>query len=272
MSQARKWKTFSPTVPERATARFRGETSAGEEDIANLLQDSNFDVAEGVRLLLRLRVSLNGKVDEFIRRLDHLTEWLKNVDEALIDFEVRLGEVEAKVGGDVVGVGHSGDMDKIFTKLSFFERELDAMDNQRRMNNVVIHGLEERKEESSLEIFDTVSSFAVNTLNLSALHFVNVHRIGKRIGDKPRPVICQFGSFSDKLKFKKAVFENRNLNVAVYDDFSKRLRDIRYNLRIFGKKKREEGARNVRLSYDKLLVDGVRYKYDEVSAKVVPIS
>ncbi|XP_023225538.1 uncharacterized protein LOC111626405 isoform X2 [Centruroides sculpturatus] len=87
MSQARKRKTFSPTVPERATARFRGETSAGEEDIANLLQDSNFDVAEGVRLLLRLHVSLNGKVDEFIRRLDHLTEWLKNVDEALIDFE-----------------------------------------------------------------------------------------------------------------------------------------------------------------------------------------
>ncbi|XP_023223720.1 uncharacterized protein LOC111624956 [Centruroides sculpturatus] len=146
-------------------------------------------------------------------------------------------------------------MDKIFTKLSFFERELDAMDNQRRMNNVVIHGLEERKE-SSLEIFDTVSSFAVNTLNLSALHFVNVHRIGKRIGDKPRPVICQFGCFRDKLRFKKAVFENRNLNVAVYDDFSKRLRDIRYNLRIFGKKKRE-GARNVRLSYDKLLVDGI---------------
>ncbi|XP_067135026.1 uncharacterized protein [Centruroides vittatus] len=272
MSQARKRKTFSPTVPERSTARFRGETSSGEEDIANLLQDSNFDVAEGVRLLLRLHVSLNGKVDEFIRRLDHLTEWLQNVDEALIDFEMRLGEVESKVGGEVTGVGHSLDMDKIFTKFSFFERELDVMDNQRRMNNVVIHGLEERKEETSLEIFDTVNSFAVNTLNLSSLHIVNAYRVGKRVGDKPRPVICQFGSFSDKLRFKKTVFENRNLNVSVYDDFSKRLRDIRYNLRVFGKKKREEGARSVRLSYDKLLVDGVRYKVDEVSAKVVPIS
>ncbi|XP_023244364.1 uncharacterized protein LOC111642269 [Centruroides sculpturatus] len=152
------------------------------------------------------------------------------------------------------------------------EREIDYMDNQRRINNVIIHGLEEGAGESANDTLEAVKLFAMNKLNLPVLRYVDARRVGKKFGDRPRIIICQFGSLNDKLSFKKAVFESRNLNVFVNDDFSQRIRDIRYKLRMFGKQKKSEGAQKIRLTYDKIFIDGVKYGYDENSGKIIVVS
>ncbi|XP_067145411.1 uncharacterized protein [Centruroides vittatus] len=163
-------------------------------------------------------------------------------------------------------------IDNISMKVSKMEREMDYMDNRRRINNLVIHGLEEEAGESAMDTLEAVKSFAVNKLNLPLLRYVDARRVGNKFGDRPRIIICQFSSLSDKLSYKKAVIELRNLNVFVNDDFSRRLRDIRYKLCVFGRQKKSEGAHSIRLTYDKIFIDGVKYGYDEILGKIIVVS
>ncbi|XP_067124308.1 LOW QUALITY PROTEIN: zinc finger protein 721-like [Centruroides vittatus] len=135
-----KKKSFSPSLTEGETSsKKKSLKSREEEEFAYLLEGENFNLEEDIRVLLRLHFSMNSKVDELISRLNYVSEWLKNLDEGLGDLDTRL-EILEKLADKNCGLS---DQSNVTRKFNDITREHDFLDNQRRINNVVISGLEE---------------------------------------------------------------------------------------------------------------------------------
>ncbi|XP_023219513.1 uncharacterized protein LOC111621564 [Centruroides sculpturatus] len=264
-----KRKSYSPSFREAETSsKKKSLKSREEEEFAYLLEGEDFNLEEGIRVLLRLHLSMNSKVDQLISRIDYVSEWLKNLDEGLADLDIRLETLE-KLADKNCGLSDQSNVTKKFNDIT---RELDFLDNQRRINNVVISGLEEVRDESSLETKEKIIEFASRVLQMPDIKIGRAMRVGKKKANSPRLIICTFVDYYEKMYFKKRVLELKPDGVYVNDDFSPRVKNIRFKLRDFGRQSKLSGARMVKIVYDKIIIDGTKYFYDVDCDQVKPVS
>ncbi|XP_064459875.1 uncharacterized protein LOC135370115 [Ornithodoros turicata] len=97
-----------------------------------------------------------------------------------------------------------------------------------------------------------------------------IHRLGRKMPNKTRPVIMRILDFSDKVKVLKSCHHLRNTGISITEDFSLRVRTIRRNLWNSSRGEREKGAK-AKLIFDKLLLNGVRYVWNERSRDREPL-
>ena len=166
-------------------------------------------------------------------------------------------------------------------------QKLDQLENQSRRENLVFHGLKDKTNESWEESESNVRKYISEDLGLddSRISIERAHRLNTK--SSPRPVIVKFSLFKDKDRVLKAYREKRaneqennsqasgqdadtrsEPKVRVAEDFSTRVRRIRRCLHPFLKNYLKENQ-DAYIKFDKLVVDGTVYTYDEDTKSLV---
>lgn len=189
---------------------------------------------------------MNAKFDNFRAEV---SDWRQQIDG-------RMTTVEQKV-------------DNIFVKL-------DDLENRSRRNNLLFFGVDDKENESWEESEEKVRNLIQNDLGFSEeetgkIEFQRAHRIGHIVGK--RPIVAMFQSYKDRSKiFFKArdVFKTDGSARYVKQDFSERVKDIRQKLSPFYMKALNEKCR-AKVAVDKLIVNGIPYRYDYAANNIVRI-
>ena len=172
-------------------------------------------------------------------------------------------------------------------KVAGMSQKLDQLENQSRRENLVFHGLKDKTNESWEESESNVRKYISEDLGLddSRISIERAHRLNTK--SSPRPVIVKFSLFKDKDRVLKAYREKRaneqennsqasgqdadtrsEPKVRVAEDFSTRVRRIRRCLHPFLKNYLKENQ-DAYIKFDKLVVDGTVYTYDEDTKSLV---
>lgn len=149
-------------------------------------------------------------------------------------------------------------------KLKALEERVVKQESYSRRDNLLLHGIQEKKGENCGDIvLDTLSKIGIN---LPQRAFVRVHRNppGPYTPGKNRPIIAKFHHFQDR----QAVWQSRkNLPGELYitEDFPKEISQRRRNLTpILALAKTVPTVKAARLVEDKLLLDGTVYTTDKL--------
>lgn len=108
----------------------------------------------------------------------------------------------------------------------------------------------------------------VSSLGLPPVKIERAHRLGRYQNNKPRPLIAMFSTYKDKQSILANAKKLKGSHISISEDFSEAVRRKRKFLWEFGKTNASDGVR-ANLKYDKLILNGQIYVYDESSGQVV---
>lgn len=146
--------------------------------------------------------------------------------------------------------------------ISVLETKIDQLENHSRRSNLIVYGLPEGANENN----ETLES-AVNTgilkdiMKLEPVGIERIHRIGRPETGKVRPVIFKLLDGRDKARILKNGSKLKNTTLAIGEDFSPKIRDIRRKLWASAKANRDNNEK-VNLAFDKLYIDDQAYVWD----------
>ena len=109
--------------------------------------------------------------------------------------------------------------------------KLVEMEDRSRRNNLRFDGLVENSKETWEECERKVQEVISNRLEIE--HDVEIkrcHRMGKRKGNRPRTIVCNFLRFKDKQKILQNAKKLKDTGIYVYEDFSNETMEVRKSL------------------------------------------
>lgn len=98
-----------------------------------------------------------------------------------------------------------------------------------------------------------------------------IHRIGKPVANKCRPVILKLVDGRDKTRILKNCGNLKGTEFSISEDFSPRVQQIRKKLWASAREERSSGAK-VALTFDKIKVNGKLYRWDDSLNSRVPVA
>ena len=138
------------------------------------------------------------------------------------------------------------------------------METYSRRDNIIIYGIKEPENESSILCEKSVRQLFVNQLGLTnddaaAIRFVRCHRLYERRATR-KPIIVRFFNYSDRERVWAKKSNITDKFVRLGEDFPK---DIAYNRRklfpVFTKARKSLDKKLVTLKADNLIISGKRY-------------
>lgn len=211
-------------------------------------------------------------------KLSTIVDGVKNLTERVTHLEKKLEDL-TRVQNDVVGVkakiasleNEVKSISATCNRFSSLPTSLDALDNRQRRNNLIFKGLPEEDKESWNRSEQVVKNFIQTHLGIEAGEIERAHRLGRKRGDYPRPIIVNFRSFKKKqeiLANASKLKQLENWRVWIDEDFSPNIRHARKMLWEYGKPLRSTQT-HVRLVFDKLFVGDRMFFYDAESGDVI---
>lgn len=146
------------------------------------------------------------------------------------------------------------------------EEKMGSLEDQSRRSNLVFYGLPENPWETWNQTEKIVRDFVQENLDVPDIADPNIfeieraHRVGKRGGSGPRPVIVRFLRWKSRMKVLDEARSTltKESPVKVGEDFSAIVRETRRKLIPRMVEARKQGKK-ASLRYDKLLIDGTLY-------------
>ena len=235
---------------------------------------------------MTILIDIQRNCKELNRKFDKLE---KSVDD-LKKENKKLQEQNRKLTETVNSIATNVSELELTSKQSSYK--LDQLEGQSRRQNLNFFNIEESRNETWEESEAKVRDYIKSELKLdeSAISIERAHRLpGKNY---PRPVFIKFSFFKDKERVIKRYREQRKSDrenktsdapsneasttdtgsrkrVRVSEDFPERVRKARSFLIPFLKESLEAG-KNAYLCFDKLIVNGNSYVYDENKNRPVP--
>lgn len=271
LNKSVKRKTFSPEIdnstdtPRKQRALF-GNTDEVNE-LAGKLLNEDIDLQQGMRLLIKLQLETNEKINNFFQHLDKINQWLQNLDEAVVDMEDRICSLEKAQ----VEEKSTSDLENIKRENVVLKQKLIELEDRSRRNNIVISGVAENGLETWEQTEKQVADLCAEKLEIKDLVIERAHRIGKRNSEKPRMIVCKLLSFKDKERIKSNGYKLKDTGIFVNDDYSEQTRKARFHLRSFARDMKSKGATSVKMNYNTISVDSKLYCYDFVSNSVTEV-
>lgn len=102
--------------------------------------------------------------------------------------------------------------------------KVDAMEQNGRLENLRIFGVEEKEDEKVEETVIEVAQKAGINLNKSSIG--RTHRLGKKQSDKKRAIIVKFVSYQDRQRLYQAKKQLKGTGIAITEDLTK----LRYEI------------------------------------------
>ena len=165
---------------------------------------------------------------------------------------------------------------KLTKQVKDLEDKVSYLEGQSKRNNLLFHGVPERKDETWEECEVAVRKILEEKLGMeeawseSDIEIERAHRVGKFTKDKIRPIVVKFANF----KHRSLVFKNKSKlqksNYRIQEQFSDKITQERRSFQpLIEKAIGEEKRFYVR--YNKLIVDDVVYMFDYESNTVKPL-
>lgn len=137
-------------------------------------------------------------------------------------------------------------------KVESMEKKVERLEKDKKRNNILIHGLEE-KENSTLDLIINIKNCFLKELDITLEDYdINkIHRIGKKNNEKPRPTLLSLVSEWKKNEIMRNKKKLKELYIT--EDYSKETLEIRKSLHPKLMEERKKGNLAY-LKYDKLIV------------------
>lgn len=187
--------------------------------------------------------NIKSKQEEFEKKLDNLIKSNDHLEKRVADFEDQNKRIEEYI---------------------------DDLENRSRRSNLVFYGIPDGKRNETWEESKShVVQLCNENMKINPSTIQRAHRIGYFKDGVKRPVIVNFMSWAEKEDILHSGFKLKNTDFSVSEDFSKPLREKRRNLWNDSKQIRQDKSNKVHLSYDKLVVNGDVFIWDDEQRKAV---
>lgn len=145
------------------------------------------------------------------------------------------------------------DNEMMKNKIETLEKKIEYLEKEKKRNNIVLFGLEEKNNSSSTELLQSVQEIFKSDLKitLEAIEVSKIHRIGLKKENKIRPILITFANNwkrNEILKLKKSLKD-----VYVTEDFPKEVLEKRRELKPKLIEERAKGN-TAYIKYDQLIV------------------
>lgn len=136
-------------------------------------------------------------------------------------------------------------------------RQEKMIEEIRRKNNLVIFGVHAQRDENSDKLENIVLDLCNKTLDVKVCRqdLNYVRRLGRQ-GDEKRPILASFISNITKRDLLKNSQKLKNLKIYITEDLDKNTRDQRRELSQIRKKLYEQGAKEVKMRRNGLVIEG----------------
>lgn len=145
------------------------------------------------------------------------------------------------------------------------ERILERMSREIKKRNIIIHGIEDQKEESNLQLKEKVRAM-LRDMRIEVemeKEVVEVRRLGKHQKERPRPIQVEFGKWEKKMEILKGTKNLKGRNIYIEEEYSKETQDIRKQLFKHRDKIRSQGHHAI-MRYNKLIINGDEYNLEQL--------
>ena len=165
---------------------------------------------------------------------------------------------------------------KLQSKSTTVQSQANNMETYSRRDNIIIYGIKEPTNESSVLCEKTVKQLFVDQLNFTreeaaAVSFVRCHRLYDRRATR-KPIIVRFQNYCDREKVWSHKSAITDKFVRLGEDFPKQ---IAYNRRkhvpVFVKARNTMDKKLVTLKADNLIINGKRYTVDTLDQLTVEL-
>jgi MFS superfamily sulfate permease-like transporter len=162
---------------------------------------------------------------------------------------------------------------KLEQEVNRLESKIEQLESQSRRDKLIFHGLKGDSAESWDDSESKVKDFITEQLGLNgdSVEFDRVHRLKTR-GNGVAPIIAKFNKFKQRSEVLQAA--NNKLkktdSCGVSQDFTQKVRESRRKLIPFMTEARQD-EKKAYLAYDKLMIDKVKYVYNERTENIEPV-
>jgi hypothetical protein len=200
---------------------------------------------------------------------------LQQITDVLKAVQISVGEIPLLASG-IMDLKKK--IDEHETKMSKLEEDhrtllqkVDYLEGQNRRNNLIFKGITEKPRESWSQSEDVIRDLLKNVFKIKDVSIERCHRVGplRPQNRHPRPIVVKFTFWKDRERILKRRGSLAGTNVFLEEDFTARIQRARFHLRAFSRTIVHPDSVRPILSYDKLLVGGVTYTYNDESGKVI---
>ncbi|XP_050043052.1 uncharacterized protein [Dermacentor andersoni] len=190
----------------------------------------------------------------------------------LTEITTRQCELESKITGLIEKTNNvESRIARVEKMEDKFMAKLDDLENRSRRQNLVFFGLPDREHNETWEASEKLSGICKDVMKLDDISVERAHRVGVFREGKNRPIVACFSRW----KARENVFKNacrlKGTSYSISEDFSRAVQEKRRQLWNYAKEKRENKENRVRLSYDKLIINGQTFVWDSDMRMPVPL-
>lgn len=160
---------------------------------------------------------------------------------------------------------------QLMQQVKDLQKKTNDLENRSRRKNLVFYGVDDKTSESWDESKAIIKNICKTSLGMELESVERAHRLGRYNKNKKRPIIVKFSLYKERqavlLNAKR--FKNSQYNVS--KDYSHETRSIRNKLWEYAKTKREDKNNKVKLNFDKLIINGRAFRWDDEKEEVVPV-
>jgi len=216
--------------------------------------------------------TINSNFDDKFDKLQKGLEEIKNT----ADTALALAESNKR---DITDIRNHFNItcERLETENKLLKQKTNNLENYSRRNNIIIRGIPESNNETSLECEEKARMFLVNELKLDGerarnMKFVRVHRMGgfqnnrNNADARSRPIIIRFQNYEDKAMAWSARNKISDRSLFISENFSAETEFRRKKLYIIYKyaKSLVKYQKKISLNGDVLIIDNVRYTVDNL--------
>ena len=207
--------------------------------------------------------SVNSEMKEMKTKMSEMEEGLKFINDQHEEQKSEVKEIRETLSELKTNANEwSQNNGKIFEEIQFLkddlydlrERHIDLQCRTMR-DNLIFNGLTETDEENTEEI---LKDFIKKEMEITqTIEFHRVHRMGRKISGKTRPIVAKFVLHKDRETVRRAAPQTlKNKPFGVNEQFPREINEKRKQLYPLFKQAKHEGKR-ASLKIDKLYIEGV---------------
>ena len=153
------------------------------------------------------------RINEIITSLEFTQAKLDEADSKLKKAESEKKEYSSKIQS------LTEENQELRDKVGNYETRLDYLDDQSRRNNLRFTGIPEVSGENWEQCQMKVSKVITYHLNIPAVNFERVHRVGKIMNQRPRDIVAKFARFTERESVFRARRKLKGTNIFIHEDY-----------------------------------------------------
>lgn len=200
----------------------------------------------------------------------------QRLEESASSTNLRLVAIEQRIETLALSAGKleqcEATIDNLKGQVSALSDKVDDLENRSRRNNLIVYGTQEEVNETAVsmrkavieDLFEAQLGVAVNSIE-------RLHRLGRKMTNRSRPVIIKFFDYNEKMKLMKNAFKLKGTRISLSEDYSRKVQMIRKQLWQTVRDTRTPDDK-VFLRYDKLIVNDDVYAWDQEKCTRIKVS